>query len=180
MYTLDKSIIYIAYIFIIFTIIASSGSIVLLSCKMQKFINNNNIIKNIINFLMIFGFVMMEGLNEDTSWSNTNPFNAFYISLLIYIIFVLFSKIQLEYAIFVMILLFILYVITTYKNNLKLNNKLSTNIENYINNFTYITFIFLIIISITGFIKYFIYKKNKHKDKFSIKHFFFGINKCNM
>ena len=67
---------------------------------MQKFINNNNIIKNIINFLMIFGFVMMEGLNEDTSWSNTNPFNAFYISLLIYIIFVLFSKIQLEYVYF--------------------------------------------------------------------------------
>jgi len=177
--TLDKIIIYISYTFLIFTIITSSGSIVLLSCKMQEFIKNNFYFKNIINFLMIFAIVMTEGLNNDTFSKNTNPFNAILITILIYITFIIFSKMKLEYSICVFSILFILYFITSYKNNLKLNNILSINIENYINNFTFVLFILLIIISIIGFIKYYIYKKNKHKDKFNFIKFLFGINECN-
>lgn len=178
MMSIDKFIIYIAYTFIIFTIIASSESIILLSCKMQKFISNNYLFKNLINLLMIFGIVMMEGINDETSWSNTNPFQAMLITIIIFIAFILFSKIQLNFALCVIILLFILYVTITYKNNLKFKNLLKIDIENYINIITNILVTLLIIVSLVGFIKYYIYKKNKHKNNFSIIKFFFGINKC--
>ena len=94
----------IAFIIICFIIISGNTVTHLLSCQTQKFLKDNVYIKHVIGFLLIFIFIMLEGgwsfdeelqNRESVNWTNGNTFDTLAFTFILYILFILMSKMKL-------------------------------------------------------------------------------------
>ena len=178
----------IAFVFLILTIISGGESVTLLSCQFQKVLKENLYFKHFITYILIFGLIMMEGgweldnnvTNSNFNWSNGNTLHSLVWSFVLYIIFLLSTKMKFIYNIIFFIILLFIYIINTYKNNLIEKEILDKdfNKNNYYNYSLYFLTFCMILILIIGNIEYFIYKKFKLKEKFDIIKYIFGTNKC--
>ena len=178
----------IAFVFLILTIISGGESVTLLSCQFQKVLKENLYFKHFITYILIFGLIMMEGgweldnnvTNSNFNWSNGNTLHSLVWSFVLYIIFLLSTKMKFIYNIIFFIILLFIYIINTYKNNLIEKEILDKdfNKNNYYNYSLYFLTFCMILILIIGNIEYFLYKKFKFKEKFDIIKYIFGINKC--
>jgi hypothetical protein len=185
MYRFDLS--KLAFIFLVFTIITGGASINLLPCQMQYELQNSIILKHFISFILIFGLLMMEGgwefninVNDNTNynWANGNTLHTLGWAAILYVFFVLSSKMKFNFSIILFISILSIYIINTYKNNLAEKKILNPEIKEIFNKILIILILVFVIIWCVGFVTYFLYKKAQYKKSFSIINFFVGVNNC--
>ena len=156
-------------------ILAISGNFVAetLGCKSQKLLSENMYAKHFISIFILYfaiGFVNSE--------KPKHPNDVMKSALIIYILFILFTKMDITFTLIVFSILASTYVISTYVNYYKEvtpeDNELIEKLE-YIQKACYTVMIGLI------FIGFGLYFKKQHKDYYktwSTSKFLFGINKC--
>lgn len=190
-YEYDNALTYrisrISFIFVSFVIIAGGYTTQLLSCNTQRVLKNNIYVKHLVGIFLIFMFIMLEGGWEFHSslsnsninnWSNGNCITSLIFALVLYIIFLLTSKMRFFYTILFFSLLFLLYITNTQRLNYKKKNKISDVINHNIIKIEYWLFWLLPIILIIGVIDYYFYKKTELGKKFNFFTFIIGCTQC--
>ena len=156
-------------VFLILLVIFANFLAQLFPCSLQKLFNDNIFAKHILILLLIFYTIH---INDDI---NHHPAEILFYSVLIYFIFLLFSKQNLVFAIIALILLVAKYInysfIQYYDNLTKPKKHNLNNINEYIN-------ILLLLVLLLGFFKYFIKQRKDHKKNWSFLKFLFGNVRC--
>jgi hypothetical protein len=160
---------------VLLLILAISGNFIAetLGCKSQKLLSENMLAKHaVILFIIYFslGFA---------SESNPNPMILLRNSVSIWVLFLLFTKMSLNFNIFVFGLVVLYHFINTYINyySNKDKKKYKKEIDNYNKILNYLKY--LIIGSlIVGFVLYFNKQRNEYSKNWSTFKFIFGVNKC--
>lgn len=156
-------------------ILAVSGNFVAetLGCKTQKLLGESMLAKHFIILLVVYfalGF---------TSDGNPHPGDLAKNSLIIWIMFVLFTKMSLPFTIVAFIILTVIYVLNSfneyYKNEGEEKHRQEIESISMINRNTYILLLLTILV---GFSKYFIKQYTEYYKTWSTVKFVFGVNKC--
>jgi hypothetical protein len=183
----NKSISKLAFVFIVFAVIAGGSISHVLSCQMQKLLMKSSLTKHIIGVLLIFLFIMLEGgwdfdreeqNKAPVDWASGNTVHSLFYAILIYIFFIISSKSKLKLNIILYTLLFIIYFIDSYRNYLLNRNKIPRKMNHILLKLEEILLISAFISLIWGFVDYYIYKKHTLKDFFSLKKFLFYTKSC--
>lgn len=160
---------------VLLLILAIAGNFIAetLGCKTQKLLTENMLAKHVVILFIIYfslGF---------TSQSNPNPMNLLGNSISIWVLFLLFTKMSLQFNIFVFALVVLYHFINSYISyySSKDKKKYKKKIDNYNNILNYLKY--LIIGSlIVGFVLYFNKQRNVYRKNWSTFKFIFGVNKC--
>tara|TARA_B100000902_G_C26955523_1_gene737963 strand:- start:28 stop:576 length:549 start_codon:yes stop_codon:yes gene_type:complete len=158
-------------------ILAISGNFIAetLGCKTQKLLSENIYIKHCISLFILFFSITLfdDGIVK-------NPYDIFKKALSIYILFILFTRMNLQFTIIVFILLglnYIIHLYIDYYDSLNNRNYIEKSEElNKIKNYIYAIIIVLILV---GFILYFRKQYKEHYKNWSTAKFIFGVRKCN-
>ena len=144
-----------------------------LGCKTQKLLSNNMFIKQLLIIVMIYFAISFD------SSSNEIPSKRIGQSFLIWILFILFTKMNLPFTYVAFILLTVAYIVNDYINYYKSEDpkKNAELIENYKNIFHNLIKVIVVII-IAGSSIYSFKQYNDHKSNFSLFKFVFGVLKC--
>lgn len=145
-----------------------------LGCQLQKFLGENIIARNLVIIFIIYFSIGF------TSKKNVNPFIIFKNALIIWVLYILYTKISLEFNIIVFFLIAVYHVINNYidyyeeeedpkkyKETIELLNKI-------------LDYLLYIIIGMTliGFILYFNKQRIDYSKNWSSSKFIFGTTKC--
>jgi len=117
-------------------------------------------------------------INNNYNWSNGNSIHSIGWALLIYIFFIFTSRMQFIYSFSLILTILAIYVLNTYKNNLREKKLLEEKTEERIDNVLSVLLIILLLIFIVGFSNYYIYKTNQYKKSFDFIKFLFGTKEC--
>ena len=165
-------------IFLIYLSLSTGFLTSLLGCQIYNFTNNNIYFRHFILILFIyFAFDITSKFNNFL-----HPLITFILSLCIYVLFILFSKMTLFYTILVLFLIVIIAVINKFKRYY--NNTLSDNEKKLQNSIITLNevenLIILLILStiLIGSVKYYFFKKKEYGKSFNYITFFFGNIKC--
>ena len=157
-------------------ILAISGNFIAetLSCKTQRLLTNNIIAKHIITILILYfttGFISDE---KDP----LHPYISFKICIITYIIFLVFTRMDIRFTIITFIIMACIYVNYTFLNyyNIKESERddlisLHKNINNYL-------YVIMFILLGLGFIIKMNKSYNKDKKGFNILKHIFKFKKC--
>jgi hypothetical protein len=177
----------IAFIFVIFAIIAGGYATNVLSCQMQQWLEVSIYSRHIIGVILFFFFIMMEGgwdfnekvLNEaPVDWSQGNAIHSMIYAIIIYIFFTLIARGRLLPNMLLFSTLFIVYFINTQRRYLENRNRVKKDTSNKLIIFEKFLLASAAIIFVVGFIDYFIYKQRIYGSKFSLFKFMLGTVKC--
>ena len=143
-----------------------------LGCSTQKLLGTSRMAKLLVIFFLIY-FT----LNFTTDTTNIHPFDEIKMTFVLWILFIIFTKMPAVSTGIVFICLCLHYVLSNFYKYYNANN-----INQYDNLIFFIDNIVLFTIFITtviGFITYIIKEKREHK-RFSWYKFFIGVNKCSI
>lgn len=160
---------------VLLLILAISGNFIAetLGCKTRKLLSENMVAKHVVILFIIYfslGFA---------SESNLNPMILLGNSISIWVLFVLFTRMSLQFNIWVFGLVVLYHFINTYINyySSKDKKKYKNIIENYSKILNYLKY--LIIGSlIVGFVLYYNKQRKDYSKNWSTFKFIFGVNKC--
>ncbi len=184
---LDKNISKILFLFISYIIVSSNYLTQVLPCQTQFFLKSNIYGKHIIGYLISFIFIMLVGgwsFNQkeedmaEVDWHNGNVLDTLVYALLLYVIFVLSSKMKLVPNLILYGILFFCYCLNTQKEYWKNRNIIEEDTEKKIEDTIKTLFGICILILFYGIIDYYKYQKSKYKKQFSNYLFFLGDSKC--
>jgi len=160
---------------VLLLILAISGNFIAetLGCKSQKLLSENMLAKHVVILFIIYfslGFA---------SESNPNPMILLRNSVSIWVLFLLFTKMSLNFNIFVFGLVVLYHFINTYINYYSSldKKKYKKEIDNY-NKILYYLKYLIIGLLIVGFVLYFNKQRNEYSKNWSTFKFIFGVNKC--
>jgi hypothetical protein len=140
-----------------------------LSCKTQYYANNYMIVKHLLLFMMIY-FSNNLFLDE-----NINPIYGLKISVIIWVIYLIFTKQDIIFTIISLILLMFIYLIDNFQNYYEKNNKEISDKLLYYRSIVKNLFVINLVI---GFFVYLIKQSNEYIADFDITKFIFGIVNC--
>ena len=170
-------------LFLLFLAISGNFLAETLGCQTQELLTNSIIAKQVMTFFIIYFTI---DYSDDTVEAPSIKLTK---ASLVYIFFLLFTKMDLKPTILVFVLLFIIYVSNSYKNyyegTFKENKKPSkeetaehkkqiTNLSNMQQTLMGV----VVVVILAGFFMYFREKKVEYKDSFDFKKFIFGVVKC--
>lgn len=185
MIDLNKNISRVAFIFLIFTVVASGYLHDILSCQLREFLQNSIYARHVLGIIMIFVFIMLEGgwsfseeEEEDTSWLSGNTIHSFGYALILYIIFIVSAKSKLIPNIIFFSLLFILYFVNTYRIYMLKKEGITEEVSENILFIEHILIGFVVITLIYSFYEYLIDKLVTKGTRFSWHKFLLGTGKC--
>lgn len=178
--------------FLLFLAVSGNFIAETLGCETQFLFSNNLIFKQIIVFLVLFFTINF------TSKDEVNPIDGFIKAAILWLFFLFFTKMTVNFTLFVILLLMIIFIIEkqkaylnrTKKNTSDSTNILTNNLTNTINQdreknkidtltrYQEILFILSFFLVAIGFTRYYNAKKIEYKSAFKLKNFFFGVNKC--
>ena len=141
----------------------------MVGCSSFRMLTNNMYVKHILLIAVIYVAI---DVNKD---NNISPFNNLKDVFMLYIYYLIVTKLDKNFTIGVFILLGLLYVLNSFNIYYKLNNMKDK--ENKSSAFKKILEIFLIFITIIGFVIYLIKQLNEHKN-FNIGTFMLGVIDC--
>ena len=157
-------------------ILAVSGNFVAetLGCKTQKILSENMMLKHMIIILILYFTI---GFTTETE--SVHPTKTMLNALKIYVLFLLFTKMDMTFTLIVFIFISIAYINYTYidyykKLNKKDNNEVIKTHEKIQKILTVTTLATLLL----GFVLYFRKQYNDYYKTWSTISFIFGINKC--
>ena len=146
----------------------------LLSCQFRKLLTENIFIKHFATFFILYFAV------DFTMDKPQHPLTILHYSLIIYIAFLLFNKLDIIFTIVVFILWSLIYFLLTYKTYLNYGNKNGKNNENIniVNNVSNILKITTVLLLLIGFVIYFNKQYKDHRKNWSSIKFMFGNVNC--
>ena len=159
---------------VFFLILLLCGNFVaqLLGCKTQKMLRENMYAKYIIAFIILF--FSMNLMKADES---INPLETFQLSMYIFIMFIMFSRMNLNFTILVFSLLLLIYIVSITIKYLETTNpehERLTDLYQVRKNLYNVVFLLIII----GFTLYFLKQRKDHKKNWSTLKFIFGKRVC--
>jgi len=161
-------------IFLFYLLIFCNYTKELIGCKLNYYLSTNMYAKHLVAFLLLYFLIIVV---DSDNIENTYLYNIG-ISFLIYILFIITTRIPYYIIILILILLIILYIINKLKKK-EQDKNLETN--NEVNKYFYmelsLIFIIMILMSI-GFIYYGLEKYCEYGKKFSILTFILGNTTC--
>lgn len=173
-------------IFIIVCIVIISGKYVthLLPHQTNHFFTENPYIKHVLGFLLVFIFIMQHGgfsfdqelqNREPVDWSNGNTFDTLIFTFILYLLFIVITKMKLIPNMIFLSLLFLMYIFNSqreffYKRSV-INYKDNLIYENYIRGLA----VFIVLFSVFGVYDYYKYQKIQYGDQFNIVTFWFSV-----
>ena len=156
-------------------ILAISANFVgnLLGCKTQKLLTENILAKHIVLLFLIYFTVDL------TSEEVIHPLENFKYTLLLWIFYILFTRMNMVFTMIIFILLLTMYVLNNYKDYLlSLNDDKNKEMIEMIDQIFKILPMVILIILLIGFIMYFMKQRKEHKKNFNVLTFIFGSKKC--
>lgn len=177
----------IAFLFVIFAVIAGGYATNVLSCQMQEWLETSILSRHIIGIILFFFFIMLEGgwdfdqerLDEaPVDWSAGNAIHSMIYAFIIYIVFILTAQSRLIPNMLLFVTLFVIYFINTQRRYLKNRNRIKQKTVDRLIIVEKILLGIAAIIFIFGISDYYIYKKEIYGKKFSFYNFFLGTTKC--
>lgn len=142
-----------------------------LGCKTQKLLTNNMFSKHLVLLMLIY-FTNSSFIMEDES-----PKEILKLTLMIYVGYLLYTKMDIYFTLFVFILLFLYYILHSFKNYYKEDPEKQEHVQKII--LLQKSIINYIVISIIiGFLLYAREKKIEYGKKFSIYKFIMGVPTC--
>ena len=158
--------------FLLFLAVAGNFIAETLGCETQYYLSHNIYLKQLVLLLMIYF------TTNFTSAGVTSPSEALKKTLLLWVIFLMFTKMPPLHTIIVIILAIGIYVINNYKNFLSTQKEKKdveiAELENYQNILVILTGIILLL----GFVTYYKAKRREYKHRFVFSRFLFGVEQC--
>ena len=155
-------------------LVAVSGNFVAetLSCQLQKLLSENMYVKNIVILMIIYfslGFASSEGA--------ISPHSVALQSVMIWMFFIFFNKMDITFTIAALVGLFFILVI---RNYVEYYEKIRENVEivPFLKSMMDNLFIGVCGVVIIGFLLYFKRQHAEYKKSFSLITFLFGNTKC--
>lgn len=160
---------------VLLLILAISGNFVaeILSCKTQLLLNNNMLAKHFIGFCILYFAIGFSSTD-----SPSHPLTMFKISFVIYLLFILFSKMNITFTIIVFLLIMFSYVIYTYINYYQHISPKETALISKLKKTQYLIHVLIILLILIGFSLYFSEQHKIHYNKWSTVKFIFGNKDC--
>lgn len=160
-------------IFLLILAIAGGFISQTLGCETQKMLTYNMFVKHFIIILILYFTINFTNTDE-----TIHPFYMLRLVLVIYILFLLFTKMNIEFTIVVFCLLTIAYVNSTFidyyiKNTPENKNKIET-----LEKIQQIIYVLIIIFIIMGFGFYANKQYKSHYKSWSSIKFIFGVTNC--
>jgi heme/copper-type cytochrome/quinol oxidase subunit 2 len=161
---------------IVLIILAISGNIVAqtFGCKSQKVLSENIFAKHIVILFILYFSIGFTNSNEDDP---KHPLETIKLVIIIYILFIMLTKMNVQFTILVFIILIATYINNTFIDYYKKVSaeqdtiKRSENLQDILITST-------IVIIIIGFILGFHKQYNDHKKHWSLFTFLFRVNDC--
>ena len=160
---------YLPAVFLLILTISGNFLAETFSCSVRELLENNFVAKQILLFFIIYF------TNTFNAGDEGNPFDKLKKTFVIYIFFVMFSKMDLFFTIVGFGILCAIYINNDYYK-FRLNQK--KQVSGYYNILINSLRILLLLWTFTGFTIYFIKQKSKHKKNFNLKTFFIGKKAC--
>lgn len=176
-----------AFLFLAYTVIAGGFVTQVLPCQMKKILRYNMFMKHIIGIVLIFALIMHEGgwsFNKEvddmarTNWSRGNVIDSLIYAFLLYLLFMISSKMKAKINFLVYTLLFVLYLINTHRNYLLDRKFIKQEINDLILIGEKLALGGILILSVFGIINYWKYKKFSEGKNFNTFKFFMGTPIC--
>lgn len=151
-------------VFVLYLIISSNFLAELFPCKLQKLLNNSMVAKHFIGFMTLLFFVVLASGDEHGATE------ALTSSIIIYLLFMVSTRMSFMYFGIFMFLSAVLYILHLYQKENQHNQQIMTaqKIIQYI----------MVAILVVGFIFYMVEKKREYKNKFSMMVFLVGKPVC--
>jgi hypothetical protein len=163
-------------VFLLYLIIAANFLAQTFSCDLQNLLNNNQYLKHLIGFLTLHFFVTLTSTDKKLTKDKTLYFKQFSTSILLYIVFIMSTRmIGLSFGLF-FILITAVYLINSYADTLDPDEH-----KKYIDNLRKLTrylTILSIVVLVSGFLMYYGEKKLEYKDNWDMSKFLFGNVEC--
>jgi len=158
------------YLFIFYMIISANFISNLFGCQVQQLLHNSMLIKHTLGFLTLYFFQTVVDPNINS------PFDKLILSLVIYILFIFSAKMNINFFYGFIVALGLNYIIYIFKNEYKENKELQDYLEWSQLGLNTLAFGLLI----SGFIYYFIEKKEEYGSTFRLDKFILGNPVCRM
>ena len=159
-------------IFLLILAIAGNFLAETFSCKMQNLLTNNMLAKHCFGIIILYFTI-----DFTTSADPQTPASNFKLALIIYSLFLLFTKMNLVFTILVFSLLAAIYTVNSYINYYQKTDPKSTEIKKLMKRRTHMS-IALLGFLLMGFILYFVKQRREHRKNWSTAKFIFGVTKC--
>lgn len=160
-------------IFIFFLIISANFLAELFPCRLQYILRNNMVIKHLFGlFTMIFFVVLSSGIK------NKNILKIMLTAFVLYIIFILITKCNINIFFIIILLLGTTYIINIIKEDEIESSKKELDENNIYDKITFILYILIIVFIILGVLLYIGEKKIEYKKDFNYITFFVGKSVC--
>lgn len=142
----------------------------LLGCQTQKLLTENMWVKHAV---LLFSIYFAMGVVQDL-----NPYRNILEAILIWFMFLLFTKTTSLFSILIFLNLVILYIFQNFTKYYKEKGSISDKLMRRLTKIRDVLLINIIILIITGFILYSKKQFVQHRDTFSIFKLVFGTLKC--
>ena len=157
-------------LFLLFLVVCGNYIGELLGCKTQQLLSENIYMKHIVLLCLIFFTINL------ISDKKGHPFDILKKTILLWLFYLILTKMNIEFTIVVLFLLFSLYVFDEYQNYLDESNE-EYNKEEYEQNKIYLQYL-IVGIALIGFIMYFMKQKKEHSKNFDPFKFILGTSEC--
>ena len=163
---------YVKGLFLLFIIVSGNFIGNTLGCQIQELFTYSMKVKELLVFLMIY-FTLNIVDNHALS-----PFNHMKISVKIWILYMLLTRMNLIFSAIVFSLLAMIYVIQQQVDYKKGRDELTKEEAAKYNKIMILLEKLSIALAVIGFVSYLISKKREYKGKFSFYNFILGKRKC--
>jgi hypothetical protein len=143
-----------------------------LGCKTQFYLENMYVKHILILFMIYFTIDFTQG--EEI----VNPIVNIKKAIIIWVIFHLFTHLDIIPTVIVLLIFMVLFFISNYLIYLKKIGKDGSNLDKILKKTESVLYVVTMIIIIGGFFYYYLEKKNEYGNKFNILQFIFGVKKC--
>lgn len=143
-----------------------------LGCKTQLYLQNMYVKHILILFMIYFTIDFTQGDNI------SNPFVNLRNAIIIWILFHLFTHLDIIPTAIVLFLFVILFFISNYLSYLEKTGKNNKKLKEILVKLEKLSLLSVVVIIIVGFFYYYIEKKNEYGKRFNILKFIFGVKKC--
>ena len=142
-----------------------------LGCKTQFYLENMYVKHILILFMIYFTIDFTQG-------EIVNPIVNIKKAIIIWVIFHLFTHLDIIPTVIVLLIFMVLFFISNYLIYLKKIGKDGSKLDKILKKTESILYILTLTIIIGGFFYYYLEKKNEYGNKFNILQFIFGVKKC--
>lgn len=157
--------------FLLLLVVAGNFIAETLGCETQYYFSNNIYLKQLILFSLIYFTINF------TSNTTPSPLESLKKTGLLWLFFLLFTKMSIRFTFVVLILLILTFVFEHQKKYIEATKK-DNNEINQINNIQKILIIIILIITLIGFFRYYREKKLEYKGRFHFLKFISGVKRC--